>query len=852
MLYIRSNKGFTLIEMSIVIIILGIALASMFSMYNIYEKDRQYKETVSHQASIESAISNFLAVYGRYPCPSPYNAQRGDLDYGHEGDCTDNTVAVGTCNNGQCIYQSTPARTALAFSGVPERVREGVLPFKTLNLDEEDIIDGYGNPFSYIVTERLATDGGFSAKGGAIEIVNESGRSSLSDEGSAHFVIISHGEDGNGAFTTAGGRIACNIAATDGENCDLENEAIFQVASRDDRNNGYDDYIYYFKQSDVPTWAYDYDNKTMDIVGGGTMGIGTKAGEFGEKIAVAGEVRATEKVFVEDICLNNNGGSDDDCFSPSLFTGSIEEGTGGMKCPEGQYMVGIKNAKPVCEDEIIISCPDGYIMKGIEDGKPVCNTAPPAPCEATDIMICDEVVHLDKHDDGFAQYVYSYTTDYKGDSMKERQERYKCVDGEWKRDTSKSYYTKGACGCTGQEPREREHNTCSSFYPGDYYEGHTYFTQTHTCLDGWSYYNPKKIEYLSYDTCECQEYTSPTTNIVYDCPDYYSGYNLYKTTQTCVNDKEGIVSSVLDSSHCECTTTIPETNEQNCGEYYVPGGKIYTTPAYYNCETDTLIPEYVDNQCVCNEGYVDNIAPVDAGPCPKNYDGERYYDSLIVSCGDDNIPTTSYGEEVNTCNCVDGKERVASEENCPLGNYTGKIINYEVLDCETGEYVHSRTVNTCACDPAKTDTRPYADCPGVISGKYYETGTLNCETGQFENYVPDYNTCECDDSKYIEKYSGCSDPSHTLGQVTTRMYLNCTNGKYDIEGEIIDTCRAPRYEWVAVESSNNTIEDTPISPYEIGGECNKDKDYGFTGCFGRAMGKFNNYDSCICTLVNGD
>ena len=99
------QRGYTLLEMAIVMAVIGVLIASFANAYNIYLKNTVQRVTVDNTNQIVNAIGHYLVQNGRYPCPSRLDAGRDDPDYGMEGDCTDTTVAVGQCANGICVEE---------------------------------------------------------------------------------------------------------------------------------------------------------------------------------------------------------------------------------------------------------------------------------------------------------------------------------------------------------------------------------------------------------------------------------------------------------------------------------------------------------------------------------------------------------------------------------------------------------------------------------------------------------------------------------------------------------------------------------------------------------------------------
>jgi prepilin-type N-terminal cleavage/methylation domain-containing protein len=81
-----SCRGFTLIEMAIVIMIIGLLVASLMPLYGLYQKQQEISNTEVNVTVAISAIGTFRSLHGRYPCPASLTQDRNDPLYGRE-DC---------------------------------------------------------------------------------------------------------------------------------------------------------------------------------------------------------------------------------------------------------------------------------------------------------------------------------------------------------------------------------------------------------------------------------------------------------------------------------------------------------------------------------------------------------------------------------------------------------------------------------------------------------------------------------------------------------------------------------------------------------------------------------------------
>jgi hypothetical protein len=172
----ESKPAFSLLELSIVIMISGIILYSTLEMYDYFLNVDTYKQTNVKLAKLQTSLQNFFNRYGRLPCPADPTLLVTDANFGVEdlGDMTNGT----TCrvDNKNPLYNnysrgfptsilftpepSNPMPFVLYYSGgIRHNIILGAIPFKTLGLQDDMMFDGYGNKFSYYTMEGYANIG---------------------------------------------------------------------------------------------------------------------------------------------------------------------------------------------------------------------------------------------------------------------------------------------------------------------------------------------------------------------------------------------------------------------------------------------------------------------------------------------------------------------------------------------------------------------------------------------------------------------------------------------------------------------------------------------------------------------
>lgn len=228
-----NNKGFTLIELALVMIIGGMLITAMSSALFIYMKKTQINTTVQRIDQIDESLQLFLSLNGRLPCPAPLDAAIDTVEFGVE--ISNNCSAAGVI----------PGTIRLNTGRGGRIVRIGAVPTRTINLPDNHSSDAWGQRYTFVISEALATPGTYNRQEGAIFINDSTNNSLITPTGSAHYVIISHGKNGLGATTINGvAGLPCDNATLEGENCN--NDSIYRnslLTSAANNANTFDDHV---------------------------------------------------------------------------------------------------------------------------------------------------------------------------------------------------------------------------------------------------------------------------------------------------------------------------------------------------------------------------------------------------------------------------------------------------------------------------------------------------------------------------------------------------------------------------------------------------------------------------------
>lgn len=368
--FIQCQGGFSLIELAIVMIIIGLLTTPLLGIYKNHQEQEKIDNTDITISAVTSALGEYYMQFGYYPCPADNTLPFGDTNAG-VSDCTQlQGLGVNTCKAGNGFCRVT---------GNPGAVYIGGVPYKTLNILYSDVIDGYKNPLTYTVSaEYTDTTKAFDeARVGSITLTRESrdaaGNIQSTVTPNVFYLLTSHGEDGAGSFSVLGQQsVPCTSGHLDSENCDIDANYLDRLSLRSYGNNSqyYDDRVEAVAYAPKNLW--NYSNNTPGAVyntNAGAIGIGTKTPDTTVKLDVNGAVKADN--FRGNMYCDASGNN---CFQTNSIAGT------GMNCSSG-YMVGVANNQAQCADIKINvtpkTCGPNEYVSGIDSGGNVqCATLP--------------------------------------------------------------------------------------------------------------------------------------------------------------------------------------------------------------------------------------------------------------------------------------------------------------------------------------------------------------------------------------------------------------------------------------------------------------------------------------------
>lgn len=235
----KTDYGFSLLEMSVVLLILSLMLGGILAALTQESRRSQRAQLMAKMDVIEQALLGYSKKSTTYalPCPGPITA------------ITNSTFGVAVASGcATATYKGSGAAT-------------GIVPVRTLGLADEYAFDPWGNLFTYTVSQAAATTNAFSGTRpmstsvGALTITDTSANNRTT---TAVAVLLSHGPDGFGSFTRSGARKSgyssntsqrtnchCLANASDGT-YDANYVMGFETLSSSDAENNFDDILRYW------------------------------------------------------------------------------------------------------------------------------------------------------------------------------------------------------------------------------------------------------------------------------------------------------------------------------------------------------------------------------------------------------------------------------------------------------------------------------------------------------------------------------------------------------------------------------------------------------------------------------
>jgi prepilin-type N-terminal cleavage/methylation domain-containing protein len=146
------KSGFSLIELSVALMLVGLFTGSALQKYNLYARTQAIGTTGAKGGPLAVALQKYYLKVGNLPCPAdptlPITDPNAGVSMGTPGNCTGGGVTV--------VSNTSPT------TGTVVKVAEGSIPYTTLSLaggtgglQWGDTMDGWGRKLAYWVSVPL-------------------------------------------------------------------------------------------------------------------------------------------------------------------------------------------------------------------------------------------------------------------------------------------------------------------------------------------------------------------------------------------------------------------------------------------------------------------------------------------------------------------------------------------------------------------------------------------------------------------------------------------------------------------------------------------------------------------------
>lgn len=193
--------GFTLVEMAVVLVILGLVIGGLFVPISAQVDQRNYSETRQRMIEIKEALIGFAILNGRFPCPSTVT-NPADAGFGVEAASCSSTAEA----EGYLPWKTLGVYDVDAWGEVQKTSDDGMLGYWRYRVDR-----------NFSVTFNMTT--AFSADD-VLKVQDHAGNTLATDAGRPVVIFYSTGKNrfadrGNRYYETTNGVYESDIQSTD-------------------------------------------------------------------------------------------------------------------------------------------------------------------------------------------------------------------------------------------------------------------------------------------------------------------------------------------------------------------------------------------------------------------------------------------------------------------------------------------------------------------------------------------------------------------------------------------------------------------------------------------------------------
>jgi len=226
-----QRGGFTLIELSISILLISLIISTVMMAENQKIRVDKSAEYTRKQDMIAEALYRYRILNDRLPCPGDSSLTRTSAYFGL---AANPALGSGDCSAGSSIRSNINPVTYMYGGSVPVR---------TLGLPDDVAFDPWGNYFTYYTYRGATIIHGFSRFNTSYVRLGTLGVStqylptfSFKVEGLGTekpvAIVLSHGLNGHGAFTSNGVRINSHVTNTHEQaNCVCDEDGVQKLPS---------------------------------------------------------------------------------------------------------------------------------------------------------------------------------------------------------------------------------------------------------------------------------------------------------------------------------------------------------------------------------------------------------------------------------------------------------------------------------------------------------------------------------------------------------------------------------------------------------------------------------------------
>lgn len=182
---INKQSGYTIVELSLTITILAIIASSGLAILSNQNAKTKREETAEKIKVIEKAIKSYVEINGHLPCPASPGANETSPQFGYSSAYSD--------TSNECLATGNAT---------------GMVPVRSLNLNDNFAYDGWERKFSYRIAKGMGSSFDFNDDSfiGDISVTDLNGFEKTSigkpapNNYGAVYIIISHGPRGYGSW----------------------------------------------------------------------------------------------------------------------------------------------------------------------------------------------------------------------------------------------------------------------------------------------------------------------------------------------------------------------------------------------------------------------------------------------------------------------------------------------------------------------------------------------------------------------------------------------------------------------------------------------------------------------------